>query len=64
MRFLAVVQAKYKRATFRAIPFIRFNISVLTVTFIIYNLSGLVFNVFMLLLLFMCPFEDDSIKVI
>ena len=65
MRFLAVVQASYKRPTFRAIPFIRFNIFVLILTFITYNLSRLVFNVFMFLQIGSeKPFEDDSIKEI
>ena len=49
MRFLAVAQASYKRATLRAIPFVSFYIFVLILTFITYNLSSLVFNVFVLL---------------
>ena len=48
MRFLTVFQASYKKTTFRASLFIGsksyFLIS------IIYNLSGLVFNVFMSLI--------------
>ena len=49
--FLAVFQASYKRATFRASLFIGvFFVFVFTnsyfLIFIIYNLSSLVFNVF------------------
>ena len=51
--FLAVFQASYKRATFRASLFIGVLFCFLFFTnsyfliFIIYNLSSLVFNVFM-----------------
>ena len=51
--FLAVFQASYKRATFRASLFIGVLFFFLFFTnsyfliFIIYNLSSLVFNVFM-----------------
>ena len=65
MRFLAVFQASYKRATFRASLFIGvlfcflflFFTNSYFLIFIIYNLSSLVFNVFMSLhMVFLIPF--------
>ena len=49
MRFLAVFQASYKKATFRANLFIGvfFFTNSYFLIFIIYNLSSSVFNVFM-----------------
>ena len=65
MGFLAVFQASYKRATFRAIPFISLLRFFVILTFFIYNLNSLVFNVLMLLEIGSeKPLEDDSIKVI
>ena len=65
MRFLAVFQASSKRETFNAIPFISFYIFVFILTFVTYDLSSLVLNVFMLSSLGSeKPLEEDSIKVI